>query len=99
MASPAKENTPSNKRTRQTTKQSAKTDKKKRLNSTSIASITPIDLDSKSDSEEGMATKEDNAMNKEDDNKFKVKKPPATIAVSDLERLLDKRFSVLATAD
>lgn len=89
-----KEVTPSNKRARAATRSSVCSHKKKRLTTTSIASITPVNLDS--DSEEEMATR---TTDETDENEFQVKKPPNTIAVGDLELLLDKRFSVLATAN
>ena len=93
-SSPNKDRTPSNKRTRPTTRGLAKTDKKKKLTTTSIASITPVNLDSDTEEEMGDRTKEEEV----DRNEFQVKKL-ATIAVSDLEKLLDRRFAVLATAE
>ena len=54
MASSPKEQTPSNKKSKPT-KGSARTDKKKRLTTTSIASITPVNLNSDSEEEAGMA--------------------------------------------
>ena len=73
-----------------------RSEKKKRLSSTSIATITPVDLDSDSEEDE-MADKQ---AKETDENEFKVKKTSmSTIAVDDLERLLDRRFAVLATAE
>ena len=97
--SPVKDSTPSNKRQRAPTKNSAKSDKKKQLTTTSIASITAVNLDSSSDSEQealNMASR--NQDETQETVQFPVKKPNM-IAVNDLEKLLDKRFPVLATAE
>ena len=97
--SPTKDLTPSNKRQRAPVKSSVKADKKTRLTTSSIASITPVNLDTSSESEQDtprMAAKE-----QEDPQgltEFPVKKPN-TIAMNDLEKILDKRFAVLATAE
>ena len=100
--SPNREATPTNKRQRVPPKASSKTDKKKRLTTSSIASITPVNLDtSESEEEENMATKDQTGGEAcPEGAEFAVKKPATTpvIQVSDLERILDKRFSVLATA-
>ena len=73
-------------------------EKKKRLAS-SIKTITDVDLDSSLE-EENMNNEE---ANNPENATFKVQKPPATtpgtsIAFDDLEKILDKRFSDLATA-
>ena len=95
MAQSPTDQTPSNKRTK-TMCGSARTEKKKQLTTASIASITPVNLDSDTDEGE-IATNNKNGPSKGED--FAVTKKPPVIAVGDLERLLDKRFAVLATAE
>ena len=101
MAEEHAERTPlnSNKRTRPYSKRNKSTaEKRKRISSQAITSITPVNLDSSSEEEE--ETFEMASGGKEDEAEFSVKKQTNnTIAVSDLERLLDKRFAVLATAE
>ena len=89
MAQSPSDQTPNNKRTK-TTRGSARTEKKKRLTTASIASITPVNLDSDTDEGE-MATNNENGPPEGED--LAVTKKPPVIAVGDLERLLDKRFA------
>ena len=102
--SPTKEITPSsNKRPRQSIRAGTRSEKKKRLTTSSIASITPINFDSsESESEREPVTMATRNPTGGDDStqadEFPVSKT-SYIGVNELEKLLDKRFSVLATAD
>ena len=93
-------NPSSNKRPRQDTVRKG-SEKKKRIESSSIKTITNVDFDSSDEEEETMERQDE--LNDPDNATFKVKKTGSTsqgsmIAVNDLERILDRRFSVLATA-
>ena len=100
---PTKRQTPSssNKRPRPFTKKSQPTsEKRKRINSKAITSITPVNLDTSSDDEYEMATAR---VEEDNENEFPVQRrndaAPPPIVLSDLEKLLDRRFAVLATAE
>ena len=72
-------------------------EKKKRLASSSIKTITNIDFDSSS----GEEMEEDASGQPPQGDTFKVKRSSqqsATVSVDDLERILDRRFALLATA-
>ena len=100
MADTPAEKTPisSIKRSRPFSKKTKTTaEKTKRINSRAITLITPVDLDTTSSSEEERY--EMASGGRDDGTDLGGMKNGGTIAVSDLERLLDKRFSVLATSE
>ena len=92
-----KDKTPANKRPRTVTRGKNSIEKKKRLSSSSIATITRVDFESSEENEEYEMTQEPENQAPQG-QEFPVRKQNGGLVMSDLERMLDKRFSVLATS-